>query len=170
MAKTDESNAPRRSWQHEKPLHRKPPLNDESIMEYAAGNVFIREGRLDLGNKMEGHEHNFDHVTYIAKGSAKVQKLDAEVKLAIAELQSKTTLKTSAMSANSAGDGETMHDEEGTPQASPGITALVQSVQDSMAILMQGQQSLAESITKASTVKRILKRDAAGNPYSEVLQ
>jgi quercetin dioxygenase-like cupin family protein len=46
-------------------------------MEYAAGNVFIREGRLDLGNKMEGHEHNFDHVTYIAKGSAKVQKLDA---------------------------------------------------------------------------------------------
>ena len=46
-------------------------------MEYAAGNIFIREGKLDRANIMAGHEHNFDHVTYIAKGAARIEKLDA---------------------------------------------------------------------------------------------
>lgn len=48
-------------------------------MEYISGNIFIRQGNLGkAGNFIEGHAHNFDHTTYIAKGSFLIDKLDEE--------------------------------------------------------------------------------------------
>ncbi len=47
------------------------------MVEYALGNVFIREGGpMFAGEVVEGHKHNFDHVTYISKGSARIDRLD----------------------------------------------------------------------------------------------
>ena len=40
------------------------------MTEYALGNVFIRPFRLEgAGDVMAGHTHNFDHVTYVVRGS-----------------------------------------------------------------------------------------------------
>jgi quercetin dioxygenase-like cupin family protein len=48
-------------------------------MEYVSGNIFIREMRFEkAGDVVDGHEHNFDHTTYIAHGSLRVEKLDAD--------------------------------------------------------------------------------------------
>lgn len=46
--------------------------------EYIAGNIFVRQMFFDdrPGMVVDGHAHNFDHVTYIAKGSATVELLD----------------------------------------------------------------------------------------------
>lgn len=45
-------------------------------MEYACGNVFIREMVLDrAGQVVDGHAHNFDHTTYCARGSMRVDRL-----------------------------------------------------------------------------------------------
>jgi quercetin dioxygenase-like cupin family protein len=47
-------------------------------MEYVNGNVFIREMRFGkAGEIVHGHEHNFDHTTYVAHGALMVEKLDA---------------------------------------------------------------------------------------------
>ena len=44
-------------------------------MEIAAGgNVFIRPNRLEkAGHKTSGHTHNFDHVTFLSRGSVRVR-------------------------------------------------------------------------------------------------
>lgn len=48
-------------------------------MEYVSGNIFIRQGVIELaGGIVDGHEHNFDHTTYIVRGSFLIQKLDEE--------------------------------------------------------------------------------------------
>lgn len=45
-------------------------------MDFASGNVFIREMRFDkAGDVVKGHAHNFDHTTYVAKGSLRVEQL-----------------------------------------------------------------------------------------------
>lgn len=46
-------------------------------MERALGNVFIRDpdGPLQTGFVMEGHTHNFDHVTYFPMGTWEVWRL-----------------------------------------------------------------------------------------------
>jgi len=98
------------------------------------------------------------------------KKLDAEVKLAIAELQSQTTMKTAVMSANSAGDGSTEVDESGERKPSSAVAGLIESVQERMEMLVQGQAELADRITKVATAKRVIKRDAQGNPYSVTVQ
>jgi quercetin dioxygenase-like cupin family protein len=46
------------------------------MAEYQSGNVFIREMRFEGMKPVEGHAHNFDHTTYCAKGSMKVEALD----------------------------------------------------------------------------------------------
>lgn len=47
-------------------------------MEYASGNIFIREMAFEkVGSVIEGHAHNFDHTTYVVRGSVKVEALDA---------------------------------------------------------------------------------------------
>ncbi len=52
-------------------------------MELVLGNVFIRPMVFEkAGNVVEGHAHNFDHVTYVAKGSLKIEKLDGETVVA----------------------------------------------------------------------------------------
>jgi quercetin dioxygenase-like cupin family protein len=41
--------------------------------EYAAGNIFIRENPLPkVGDRVAGHKHNFDHVTYVVRGAVHV--------------------------------------------------------------------------------------------------
>lgn len=46
-------------------------------MEYVSGNIFVREMRLgNIGTIVDGHSHNFDHTTYVVKGSVLVEKLD----------------------------------------------------------------------------------------------
>lgn len=48
-------------------------------MEYECGNIFIREMRLEkAGNIIAGHEHNFDHTTYCARGAMRVESLNAD--------------------------------------------------------------------------------------------
>lgn len=45
-------------------------------MEYASGNIFIREMRFPkAGAVVHGHAHNFDHTTYVARGSVRVERL-----------------------------------------------------------------------------------------------
>ena len=45
-------------------------------MEFASGNVFIREMRFEkTGDVIEGHTHNFDHTTYVARGALKIESL-----------------------------------------------------------------------------------------------
>jgi len=97
------------------------------------------------------------------------KKLDAEVKVVIAEMQSKTTLTTASMSANASTDGSAITNPDGTQSGSPALTALIEAVNQNMAALMQGQQGLADSIVAASKVTRVARRDKAGNLYSEVV-
>ena len=48
-------------------------------MEHALGNIFIRPMELDaVGSTIDGHTHNFDHVTYVVRGAVKFEKLDAD--------------------------------------------------------------------------------------------
>ncbi len=43
-------------------------------MELVLGNVFIRPMIFEkAGSVVEGHAHNFDHVTYCAKGSFRIE-------------------------------------------------------------------------------------------------
>ncbi|HCZ47704.1 MAG TPA: hypothetical protein DCZ11_01715 [Gammaproteobacteria bacterium] len=44
-------------------------------MEYACGNVFIREMRFDGMRPIEGHAHNFAHTTYCARGAMRIEAL-----------------------------------------------------------------------------------------------
>ena len=45
-------------------------------MEYRLGNIFVRDcgSPHEKGWKMEGHEHNFDHVTYIIRGKYRCRR------------------------------------------------------------------------------------------------
>ena len=55
-------------------------------MEYVSGNIFIREMSLPKeGDVVQGHEHNFDHTTYVCHGSALIESLnlDGTVKKAV---------------------------------------------------------------------------------------
>ncbi len=46
-------------------------------MELVSGNVFIREMRFQkAGDLVEGHEHNFDHTTYVCRGAMRIERLD----------------------------------------------------------------------------------------------
>lgn len=48
-------------------------------MEFVSGNVFIREMRFEkAGDVVEGHAHNFDHTTYVARGALRFEKLEVE--------------------------------------------------------------------------------------------
>jgi len=48
-------------------------------MEYISGNIFIREMALEKkGDVVEGHTHNFDHTTYVTRGSVKIESLNPD--------------------------------------------------------------------------------------------
>lgn len=97
--------------------------------------------------------------------------VENSTKVLIAEIQSKTTVKTASMSANSANGGKdgTTVDENGTSQASPALTALIEAVNNNMETLMQGNQSISEGLMALSK-PRVAKRDKNGNLYSELVQ
>ena len=43
-------------------------------MEWASGNIFIRPNSLpNVGDRVDGHTHNFDHTTIVFKGSVHVK-------------------------------------------------------------------------------------------------
>ena len=48
------------------------------MTEYASGNIFIREGRIEKGEVVEGHTHNFDHTTYVARGGFRIERLSKD--------------------------------------------------------------------------------------------
>jgi len=51
-------------------------------MEFVSGNVFIREMPFEkAGDVVDGHAHNFDHTTYVARGALLVEALDADGKV-----------------------------------------------------------------------------------------
>lgn len=55
-------------------------------MEYASGNIFIREMRFETkGETVVGHEHNFDHTTYVVRGGLRIERLskDGEVERSV---------------------------------------------------------------------------------------
>ena len=44
-------------------------------MELVLGNIFIRPNFLfKTGDKVDGHAHNFDHVTYVVRGKLKITR------------------------------------------------------------------------------------------------
>lgn len=46
-------------------------------MEYVSGNIFIRETPpMPAGGVVDGHKHNFDHTTYVVKGSFRIEHLN----------------------------------------------------------------------------------------------
>lgn len=48
-------------------------------MEYVSGNIYIREMALaKAGDIINGHTHNFDHTTYVVRGSVLVESLNAD--------------------------------------------------------------------------------------------
>jgi quercetin dioxygenase-like cupin family protein len=48
-------------------------------MEFVSGNIFIREMVFEkAGDVVEGHKHNFDHTTYVARGALLIEALDAD--------------------------------------------------------------------------------------------
>lgn len=47
-------------------------------MEFVSGNIFVREMRFtSAGDVVEGHAHNFDHTTYVARGALRIDQIDA---------------------------------------------------------------------------------------------
>lgn len=45
-------------------------------MEYIQGNIFVREMYFaKAGDVVEGHRHNFDHTTYVARGALRIESL-----------------------------------------------------------------------------------------------
>lgn len=43
-------------------------------MEWVSGNIYIRPNNLErVGDKTEGHTHNFDHTTIVFRGSVHVR-------------------------------------------------------------------------------------------------
>lgn len=48
-------------------------------MEFAAGNVFIREMEFaQAGGAINGHAHKFDHVSYVVRGALRFEQLDGK--------------------------------------------------------------------------------------------
>jgi len=48
-------------------------------MEYISGNIFIREMSLQKkGDIVQGHTHNFDHTTYVVRGSVLIESLNPD--------------------------------------------------------------------------------------------
>lgn len=48
-------------------------------MEFISGNIFIREMAFEnAGDVVDGHVHNFDHTTYVARGALRIEKLDSD--------------------------------------------------------------------------------------------
>lgn len=48
-------------------------------MEYVSGNIYIRACSPDglrSGEQVVGHKHNFDHTTYVKRGSFLIEQLD----------------------------------------------------------------------------------------------
>jgi quercetin dioxygenase-like cupin family protein len=53
------------------------------MTELVLGNIFIRPNILALkGDKVDGHTHNFDHTTYVVRGSFRITRVrpDGDVK------------------------------------------------------------------------------------------
>jgi quercetin dioxygenase-like cupin family protein len=60
-------------------------------MELISGNIFIRPMTFETkGSVVEGHEHNFDHTTYVVRGGVLIESLndDGSVKQSIAKYAS----------------------------------------------------------------------------------
>ncbi len=48
-------------------------------MEFVSGNIFVREMRFErAGDVVDGHAHNFDHTTYVVRGTLRIEQLDAD--------------------------------------------------------------------------------------------
>lgn len=48
-------------------------------MELISGNIFIRPMQFaQAGDVVQGHTHNFDHTTYVVRGSLLIEAVDAE--------------------------------------------------------------------------------------------
>jgi hypothetical protein len=95
-------------------------------------------------------------------------QLDADVKVAVAQLGAQTTLKTASMSANAAGE-EQEYSEAGEPVAKPTLQALVDAINQNMTQLIQSQSALMDRQNQAHgemvavlSRPRKLIRDASG--------
>lgn len=76
----------------------------------------------------------------------KWKQLEADTKILIAEMQAKTQIHTTSMSAQPT-DGATTLDEEGKTHPNPALAALIETVNENMAMLMQShQQSQAQML------------------------
>lgn len=51
-------------------------------MEFVSGNIFIREMRFPkAGDVVDGHAHDFDHTTYVARGALRIERLGVDGKV-----------------------------------------------------------------------------------------
>jgi hypothetical protein len=97
-------------------------------------------------------------------------QLEADTKVAVAQLSAQTALKTASMSANAAGD-EQEYNEGGESVAKPTLQALVDAINQNMTQLIQSQSSLMDKQSQSHkemvsvlTRPRKLIRDASGRP------
>lgn len=48
-------------------------------MEFVSGNLFIRPMSFEaVGDVVDGHEHNFDHTTYVVRGGLLIESLNED--------------------------------------------------------------------------------------------
>ena len=48
-------------------------------MEFISGNIFIRQMPFEkAGDEVRGHTHNFDHTTYVVRGTLKIESLNED--------------------------------------------------------------------------------------------
>lgn len=70
--------------------------------------------------------------------------LDAQTKIAVAEISKSTTIQTASMAANKSEDGSTVLDEQGSPQLSPAMVSMVEAI-------VRSNQELAATLGRPRT-------------------
>lgn len=97
-------------------------------------------------------------------------RFENTTKFAIVEVQEAGKVKAAAANANATkGEDGTVIDEQGTPQISPGLAAVVEAMNQNIAVLTQGQENIAAQLAKPPR-KRTAKKLADGSFLMEEIE
>ena len=110
----------------------------------------------EIGLAQMGHDHaGALHGNGVAFDQWKVE-YENGIKLAIAELQAKTSMQQTSITANANNkDGTTQVDEQGNTQPNAGLAALIDAMNSNLSMLVDGQQQkhaeMVQAITRPKT-------------------
>lgn len=135
-----------------------------AAMQIEKANTAAMKAQLALATAGEGGEE--------VKPDIEWQKalLEADTKIAVAEINAKTQVATSTISANSAADGSTTVGEDGEKKTSPALAAVLDAVHQNMKALVDGQQQLAQQIAKPKKRKSKAAKQADGSYLLESIE